>query len=117
MLSVSDFIMIRRATIGAALVEGVQRFTLHGHRLCSTLSLAAMIEYSLDLDIPDCVFEDPTVIAMSQATTDIMTWPNVSEHQGVRLHVFFPTNVKANQDLCSFNVSPLMTRFQLLASN
>lgn len=37
----------------------------------------AMVEYSLDIDLPDYVFEDPIVIAMSQATTDIMTWPNV----------------------------------------
>jgi len=37
-----------------------------------------MVEYSLDLDIPDYVFEDPTFQAMSDATTDIMTWPNVS---------------------------------------
>ncbi|EIM81486.1 terpenoid synthase [Stereum hirsutum FP-91666 SS1] len=61
--SVEDFILMRRNTIGAALVE-------------------AMIEYSLDLDLPDYVFRDPVVIAMSEATTDIMTWPN---------------------DLCSFN--------------
>jgi len=37
-----------------------------------------MVEYSLDLDIPDHVFEHPIVQAMSDATTDIMTWPNVS---------------------------------------
>ncbi|KDR76843.1 hypothetical protein GALMADRAFT_25350, partial [Galerina marginata CBS 339.88] len=63
MLSITEFILERRATIGAALVE-------------------AMVEYSLDLKIPDDVFNDPIVIAMSEATTDIMTWPN---------------------DLCSFN--------------
>ena len=40
--------------------------------------MLAMIEYSLDLDIPDHVFENPIVRAMSDATTDIMTWPNVS---------------------------------------
>lgn len=37
-----------------------------------------MVEYSLDLDIPDYVFDNPIVISMSEATTDIMTWPNVS---------------------------------------
>ena len=42
------------------------------------LFILAMVEYSLDLDIPDYVFEDPTFQAMSDATTDIMTWPNVS---------------------------------------
>ncbi|KAE9383818.1 terpenoid synthase [Gymnopus androsaceus JB14] len=60
---VEEFILMRRATIGAALVE-------------------AMVEYSLDIDLPEYIFKDPIVIAMSQATTDIMTWPN---------------------DLCSFN--------------
>ncbi|EGO03037.1 hypothetical protein SERLA73DRAFT_165924 [Serpula lacrymans var. lacrymans S7.3] len=61
--SVEEFILMRRATIGGAMVE-------------------AMVEYSLDLDLPDYVFHHPTIIAMSEATTDIMTWPN---------------------DLCSFN--------------
>ncbi|KIK45444.1 hypothetical protein CY34DRAFT_10411 [Suillus luteus UH-Slu-Lm8-n1] len=61
--SVDEFILMRRATIGGALVE-------------------AMIEYSLDLDLPDVVFESPIIKAMSDATTDLMTWPN---------------------DLCSFN--------------
>lgn len=63
MPSVDEFILMRRATIGGALVE-------------------AMIEYSLDLDLPDVVFENPIIKAMSDATTDLMTWPN---------------------DLCSFN--------------
>jgi len=36
-----------------------------------------MIEYSLDLDIPDYVFEHPIVTAMSKATNDMATWPNV----------------------------------------
>jgi len=38
---------------------------------------SAMVEYSLDLDIPDYVFEHPILMAMSNATTDMMTWPNV----------------------------------------
>lgn len=63
MPSVDEFILMRRATIGGALVE-------------------AMVEYSLDLDLPDVVFENPIIKAMSDATTDLMTWPN---------------------DLCSFN--------------
>ncbi|KJA21771.1 hypothetical protein HYPSUDRAFT_202683 [Hypholoma sublateritium FD-334 SS-4] len=74
MPSVNDFILSRRATIGAALVE-------------------AMIEYSLDLDIPDYVFENSIVKAMSDATTDIMTWPN---------------------DLCSFNKEQADGDFQNL---
>ncbi|KAL0576974.1 hypothetical protein V5O48_005016 [Marasmius crinis-equi] len=63
MPTVQEFILMRRTTIGAAIVE-------------------AMVEYSLDIELPDYVFRDPIFIAMSQATTDIMTWPN---------------------DLCSFN--------------
>ncbi|KAF9476267.1 terpenoid synthase [Pholiota conissans] len=74
MPSIADFIKWRRATIGAALVE-------------------AMVEYSLDLDIPDYVFKHPTVMAMSDATTDIMTWPN---------------------DLCSFNKEQADGDFQNL---
>ncbi|KZV60851.1 terpenoid synthase [Peniophora sp. CONT] len=61
--SVEEFILMRRATIGGAMVE-------------------AMVEYSLDLDIPAHVFEDPIVQGMSDAANDAMTWPN---------------------DLCSFN--------------
>ncbi|VDB95597.1 unnamed protein product [Peniophora sp. CBMAI 1063] len=61
--SVDEFILMRRATIGGAMVE-------------------AMVEYSLDLDIPAYVFEDPVVKGMSDAANDAMTWPN---------------------DLCSFN--------------
>ncbi|THU81293.1 terpenoid synthase [Dendrothele bispora CBS 962.96] len=38
--------------------------------------------YSLDIDLPDYVFERPTIRAMSDATNDLMTWPN---------------------DICSFN--------------
>ncbi|EIW80046.1 terpenoid synthase [Coniophora puteana RWD-64-598 SS2] len=61
--SVEEFILMRRATIGGAMVE-------------------AMVEYSLDIDLPDYVFEHSTIRAMSDATNDMMTWPN---------------------DLCSFN--------------
>ncbi|KAJ8473020.1 hypothetical protein ONZ45_g16452 [Pleurotus djamor] len=61
--SVDDFIVMRRHTIGAGMVE-------------------AMVEYALNIDLPDEVFKHPTIMAMSTATNDIMTWPN---------------------DLCSFN--------------
>ena len=47
---------------------------------------SAMVEYSLDLDLPDYVFDDPVVKAMSDVTSDIMTWPNVSvemENEGL----------------------------------
>ncbi|KAG6374169.1 isoprenoid synthase domain-containing protein [Boletus reticuloceps] len=61
--SVDEFILMRRSTIGAALVE-------------------ATIEYSLDLDIPDEVFENPIVQEMSKATNDLMTWPNKEQSDG-----------------------------------
>ncbi|KAH8923561.1 terpenoid synthase [Atractiella rhizophila] len=61
--SIHEFILMRRATIGSGLVK-------------------AITEYSVDLDMPDYVFEHPVMKAMSDATDDILTWPN---------------------DLCSFN--------------
>ncbi|KAH8918639.1 terpenoid synthase, partial [Atractiella rhizophila] len=61
--SVEEFILMRRATIGSDLVK-------------------AVVEYSIDLDLPEYVFDDPIMLAMADATNDIMTWPN---------------------DLCSFN--------------
>lgn len=39
--------------------------------------LIALVEYSLDIDLPEYVFRDPVVFAMSEATIDILTWPNV----------------------------------------
>ncbi|THU89284.1 terpenoid synthase [Dendrothele bispora CBS 962.96] len=63
MPTIEEFIPMRRATIGGGMVE-------------------AMIQYSLDIDLPDFVFEHPVIRAMSDATNDLMTWPN---------------------DLCSFN--------------
>lgn len=54
------------------------------HAFTHRVSLCtAMVEYSLDIDLPDYVFEDPIVIAMSHATTDIMTWPNVCGFPGL----------------------------------
>ncbi|EMD32753.1 hypothetical protein CERSUDRAFT_126560 [Gelatoporia subvermispora B] len=61
--SVEDFIILRRRTIGGPIVE-------------------AMIEYSLDLQIPEFVWDHPVLEGLSKAAIDIMTWPN---------------------DLCSFN--------------
>ncbi|KAG6918624.1 hypothetical protein DXG01_013035 [Tephrocybe rancida] len=60
---VDEFILMRRCTIGAALVE-------------------AMVEYSLDLDIPSFVWEHPVIRGMSEATSDIMTWPNKEQADG-----------------------------------
>lgn len=59
-----------------------------------------MVEYSLDIDLPSYVFQDPIVIAMSQAISDIMTWPNVRSENSIIFQQLIPV-----QDLCSFNVS------------
>lgn len=42
-----------------------------------TLHLA-MVEYSLDLKIPEYVWSHPVLEELSKAAIDIMTWPNVS---------------------------------------
>ncbi|KAI0703109.1 terpenoid synthase [Earliella scabrosa] len=55
--SVEDFIILRRRTIGGPIVE-------------------AMVEYSLDLQIPEYVWDHPILQEMSKAVIDIMTWPN-----------------------------------------
>ncbi|OSD03851.1 terpenoid synthase [Trametes coccinea BRFM310] len=72
--SVEDFIVLRRRTIGGPIVE-------------------AMVEYSLDLQIPEHVWEHPVLQEMSKAMIDIMTWPN---------------------DLCSFNKEQADGDFQNL---
>ncbi|KAK7688105.1 hypothetical protein QCA50_008475 [Cerrena zonata] len=61
--SVDEFIILRRRTIGGEIVE-------------------AMVEYSLDIKIPEHVWDHPVLVGLSRAAIDIMTWPN---------------------DLCSFN--------------
>ncbi|KAH8102071.1 terpenoid synthase [Cristinia sonorae] len=55
--SVEDFIRLRRRTIGGEIVE-------------------AMVEYSLDINIPEGIWDHPILVAMSKAVIDIMTWPN-----------------------------------------
>ncbi|EJF60235.1 terpenoid synthase [Dichomitus squalens] len=72
--SVEEFIVLRRRTIGGPIVE-------------------AMVEYSLDLQIPEYVWDDPVLQEMSKAVIDIMTWPN---------------------DLCSFNKEQADGDFQNL---
>lgn len=39
-----------------------------------------MVEYSLDLQIPEHVWDHPILQEMSKAVIDIMTWPNVSRY-------------------------------------
>ncbi|KAI0087884.1 isoprenoid synthase domain-containing protein [Irpex rosettiformis] len=62
--SVEEFITLRRATIAGRMVE-------------------AMVQYALDLDIPDDVFAHPALKDISDVVIDLIAWAN---------------------DLCSFNV-------------
>ncbi|KAF9462325.1 isoprenoid synthase domain-containing protein [Collybia nuda] len=55
--TVDEFIIMRRCTVGAGMVE-------------------AMVEHSLNIDLPSYVFKDPVVISMSQAISDIISWSN-----------------------------------------
>ncbi|KAI3595869.1 terpenoid synthase [Moniliophthora roreri] len=36
----------------------------------------ALIEYALDIDLPDFVAEDPVIMALNQYTNDLVTWSN-----------------------------------------
>ncbi|KIJ33097.1 hypothetical protein M422DRAFT_264968 [Sphaerobolus stellatus SS14] len=72
--SVDAFILMRRSTIGAEMAK-------------------AVMEYTIGIDLPDHVFDDPIVQGVFDATTDILTWPN---------------------DLCSFNKEQADGDFQNL---
>jgi len=37
-----------------------------------------LIEYSLDLELPDDVIEHPIIMALNQGANDLVTWANVS---------------------------------------
>ncbi|KAF9479291.1 terpenoid synthase [Pholiota conissans] len=36
----------------------------------------ALIEYALDIDLPDCVVDHPVIQALNQGTNDLVTWSN-----------------------------------------
>lgn len=37
-----------------------------------------LIEYSLDLELPEEVVEHPVILALNQSANDLVTWSNVS---------------------------------------
>jgi alpha-muurolene/germacrene-A/gamma-muurolene synthase len=37
-----------------------------------------LIEYALDLELPDCVIGHPVIEALNQGANDLVTWSNVS---------------------------------------
>jgi hypothetical protein len=36
-----------------------------------------LIEYSLGIDLPECVVTDPIIKALNEGTNDLVTWSNV----------------------------------------
>jgi len=63
-----------------------------------------LIEYSLDLELPDAVMEHPVIVALNHGANDLVTWSNVSA-------VLSPSPIpirqwltKSAQDLFSYNV-------------
>ena len=37
-----------------------------------------LIEYSLDLELPDVVVQDPVIVTLNDAVNDLISWSNVS---------------------------------------
>ena len=37
-----------------------------------------LVEYSLDLELPDNVIKHPVIVALNQGANDLVTWSNVS---------------------------------------
>lgn len=76
MASVSDFIQLRRSTIAGPFVWGY--FLSFKFQRCTKLNIdIATVEYSLDINLPDYVFEDPVYVEIDKAAKDIMAWQNV----------------------------------------
>ncbi|RDX42205.1 terpenoid synthase [Lentinus brumalis] len=78
--AVDEFIVLRRRSIGGPIVE-------------------AMVEYSLDLQIPEYVWDDPILQEMSKAVIDIMTWPNKEQADGDFQNLVFCIMVERDCDL------------------
>lgn len=78
--SVDEFILLRRRTIGGEIVEGRHRRQHHCPQFLTGMIIlsTAMVEYSLDIKIPEYVWDHPVLVGLSRAAIDIMTWPNVS---------------------------------------
>lgn len=48
----------------------------------------ALIEYAARIDLPDEVMSHPVIMAMEEATNDLVTWSNVNH-----AHPFIPTQL------------------------
>lgn len=103
---VEEFIALRRLTIGQRTVERTYSFpfTIAKQTHKQPLLFLAVVEYSLGVDLPDKVFENPIMLSISNCISDALTWPQVSSRQSqlgaVRLLIALGW-----QDLASFNVS------------
>ncbi len=66
-----------------------------------------LIEYSLDLELPDAVVEHPVIVALNNGANDLVTWSNVSARLVAIAdpHLLPVANKRsAQQDLFSYNV-------------
>ena len=64
-----------------------------------------LIEYSLDLELPDAVVEHPVIVALNNGSNDLVTWSNVSARLVPIADPHLPVTNKARpQDLFSYNV-------------
>ncbi|TFK95492.1 isoprenoid synthase domain-containing protein [Pterulicium gracile] len=63
-------------------IPRLQKFLVQRRNTFGTEMACAVLEYSLDIDLPDIVFENATVAEMTEALCDVSMWAN---------------------DLCSFN--------------
>ena len=65
-----------------------------------------LIEYSLDLELPDAVVEHPVIVALNNGANDLVTWSNVS----VPVSLLSPIPIcqwltrSAQQDIFSYKV-------------
>ena len=64
-----------------------------------------MVEYSLDIKVPEHVWDHPMLREMSKAVIDIMTWPNVRLSLSTYSFIIPLLILTHWQDLCSFNVT------------
>jgi hypothetical protein len=64
-----------------------------------------LIEYSLDLELPDAVVEHPVIVALNNGANDLVTWSNVSARLVAIADPHLPVaNKERPQDLFSYNV-------------
>jgi hypothetical protein len=67
-----------------------------------------LIEYSLDLELPDAVVDHPVIVALNQGANDLVTWSNVSTPSALP-PIYHPLADRrpmfcAPQDIFSYNV-------------